>query len=88
MLISCVISLSYPSSPKRRLLLLLAAFYRHGNSERLMETHGGSERLRSLAKFRKLVKWQGQDLNSELHDHRANTSFIPYPPPPARGLAS
>lgn len=81
MLISCVISLSYPSSPKRRLLLLLAAFYRHGNSERLMETHGGSERLRSLAKFRKLVKWQGQDLNS-------NTSFIPYPPPPARGLAS
>ena len=81
MLISCVISLSYPSSPKRRLLLLLAAFYRHGNSERLMETHGGSERLRSLAKFRKLVKWQGQDLNS-------NTSFIPSPPPPARGLAS
>ena len=47
------------------------------DSQRLMEMHGGSERLRNLTKFRKLVKWQGQDLNSELRDPRANTSIIP-----------
>lgn len=58
------------------------------DSWRLTETHGGSERLRNLAKFRKLVKWQGQDLNSELRDPRANTSVIPHPWPLAGGLAS